>query len=115
MATASKTRQPIMAFQDWFRTGESMSGVLSRFWSDENGTVPLPRTSSKTQKIALNDLEQMIRIGEITGQMPLVLSQISKQLLDFPRPRRRVSGILMYPLILIGISVFSAFAIPRML
>ena len=92
-----------------------MRGGLSRISSDENGTVPLPRTSSKPPKIALKDIEQMIRIGEITGQMPLVLSQISKQLLDSPKPRRRVSGILIYPMILIGISLFSALAIPRML
>ena len=31
-----------MSFQDWFRTGESIRGGLSRFSSDENGTVPLP-------------------------------------------------------------------------
>ena len=85
-----------MAMQDWF--------------------IARARTSSKLQKqFALDDFEQLIRIGEITGQMPLVLSQVSKQLLESAPPRRRAWGILMYPLILIGIFVLSAVATPWML
>jgi hypothetical protein len=85
-----------MAFQDWF--------------------IAQDRTSSKPdKKLALDDVEQLIRIGEITGQMPLVFSQLSKQLLNSSQPRRRASVILMYPMILIGVFVLSAVVVPRML
>jgi hypothetical protein len=85
-----------MALQDWSSAGPCRSGE--------------PR-----KPLELDDVEQMLRIGEATGQMPLVFSQLSKQLLNAPRPRRRMPGMLMYPLVLVGLSIVSSMALPWML
>jgi hypothetical protein len=67
------------------------------------------------KKLKADEIEEMLRIGEVTGQMPLVLSQLSKQFLDAPRPRRRLAGILVYPVLLVGLSLLSSMALPWLL
>jgi type IV pilus assembly protein PilC len=53
---------------------------------------------------------EIIRTGEITGQMSLVLSELNKQIHDSRETRRKVSGALMYPIILICIAVLAVSA-----
>jgi type IV pilus assembly protein PilC len=48
---------------------------------------------------------EIIRTGEITGQMSLVLSELNKQIMDSRATRRKVMGSLMYPMILVFVAV----------
>ncbi len=48
---------------------------------------------------------EVIRTGEITGQMSLVLSELNKQIADSRETARKVKGALMYPIILICFAV----------
>jgi type IV pilus assembly protein PilC len=48
---------------------------------------------------------EVIRTGEITGQMGMVLLELNKQIRESRETRRKVTGALMYPLILIIIAV----------
>ncbi len=56
---------------------------------------------------------ELIQLGQLTQQMPLVLAQLQQLQLSAP-PRRRW-GMLAYPLILLGISGISSMALPMML
>jgi type IV pilus assembly protein PilC len=53
---------------------------------------------------------EIIRTGEITGQMALVLAELNKQILDARETHRKVMGSLMYPIILICVAVGSVTA-----
>jgi type IV pilus assembly protein PilC len=55
---------------------------------------------------------EVIRTGEITGQMALVLLELNKQIADARATARKVSGALMYPIILI---LFAVGAVTTML
>jgi type IV pilus assembly protein PilC len=48
---------------------------------------------------------EVIRTGEITGKMGLVLVELNKQILSARETRRKVNGALMYPIILIVVAV----------
>jgi type IV pilus assembly protein PilC len=48
---------------------------------------------------------EVIRTGEVTGQMSTVLMELNKQIRDSRETRRKVTGSLMYPIILIVIAV----------
>jgi type IV pilus assembly protein PilC len=47
----------------------------------------------------------VIRTGEITGQMAAVLLELNKQIRESRDTRKKVTGSLMYPMILIGVAV----------
>ena len=44
----------------------------------------------------------MIRTGEVTGKMGLVLLELNKQIRESRETRKKVMGSLMYPMILIA-------------
>ncbi len=48
---------------------------------------------------------EVIRTGEVTGQMSLVLTELNKQIQDARATRRKISGAMMYPIILICVAV----------
>ena len=48
---------------------------------------------------------EVIRTGEITGQMSTVLGELNKQIADSRATTRKVKGALMYPIILICFAV----------
>jgi type IV pilus assembly protein PilC len=48
---------------------------------------------------------EIIRTGEITGKMSLVLTELNKQIMDSRATRRKVMGSLMYPMILVFVAV----------
>jgi type IV pilus assembly protein PilC len=50
---------------------------------------------------------EVIRTGEITGQMGMVLLELNKQIRESRETRRKISGALMYPMILITIAVLA--------
>ncbi len=50
---------------------------------------------------------EVIRTGEITGQMSLVLLELNKQIQDTRATRRKVVGSLMYPAIMIVVAVLA--------
>jgi type IV pilus assembly protein PilC len=52
---------------------------------------------------------EVIRVGEITGKMGTVLLELNKQILEARATRRKVTGSLMYPLILIVVAVIAVF------
>jgi len=53
---------------------------------------------------------EVIRTGEITGKMALVLEELNKQIRDTRETHRKVSGALMYPIILINVAVLAVTA-----
>lgn len=53
---------------------------------------------------------EVIRTGEITGQMSLVLEELNKQIRESRETRRKVTGALMYPIILICVAVIAVTA-----
>ncbi len=53
---------------------------------------------------------EVIRTGEITGQMALVLVELNKQIRDSRETRRKVMGALMYPIILISVAIIAVTA-----
>src|SRR5262249_39724325 len=48
---------------------------------------------------------EVIRTGEITGQMGPVLLELNKQIRESRETRRKVTGSLMYPIILIFVAI----------
>jgi type IV pilus assembly protein PilC len=48
---------------------------------------------------------EVIRIGEVTGQMSTVLLELNKQILESRATARKIKGSLMYPVILIVVSI----------
>ncbi|MCE5268196.1 MAG: type II secretion system F family protein [Planctomycetaceae bacterium] len=48
---------------------------------------------------------EVIRTGEITGQMSLVLAELNKQIIETRATSRKVKGAMMYPMILICFAV----------
>ncbi len=50
---------------------------------------------------------EIIRIGEVTGQMSMVLGELNKQISASRETRKKVKGALMYPTILICVAVGS--------
>ena len=51
---------------------------------------------------------EIIRTGELTGKMGSVLQELNKQIRDYAaRTRRKVTGALMYPIILICVAVIA--------
>lgn len=58
-------------------------------------------------RVFLHHWIEVIRTGEITGQMPLVLAELNKQIHESRETRRKVMGALMYPIILICVAVIA--------
>ncbi len=56
-------------------------------------------------QIFQNNWVEVIRTGEITGQMGPVLLELNKQIRDTRETNRKVSGALMYPIILVCVAV----------
>src|SRR5437667_5017497 len=50
---------------------------------------------------------EVIRTGEITGQMGSVLLELNKQIRESRETRRKVTGALIYPIILIVVAVLA--------
>ena len=50
---------------------------------------------------------EVIRTGEMTGQMGSVLLELNKQIRESRETRRKVSGALMYPIILILVAILA--------
>ena len=48
---------------------------------------------------------EVIRTGEITGQMSLVLNELNKQIHETRATRKKIAGAMMYPMVLVCISV----------
>jgi type IV pilus assembly protein PilC len=55
--------------------------------------------------VFLHHWVEIIRTGEITGQMAVVLAELNKQIADSRATARKVKGALMYPIILICFAV----------
>ncbi len=53
---------------------------------------------------------EVIRTGEITGQMALVLTELSQQIRESRQTQRKISGAMMYPIILIVVAVLAVTA-----
>lgn len=54
---------------------------------------------------------EVIRTGEVTGQMSMVLNELNKQIHASRETHRKVMGALMYPMILIGVAVTAVTAL----
>jgi type IV pilus assembly protein PilC len=48
---------------------------------------------------------EVMRTGEVTGNMAMVLTELNKSILETRETRRKISGALMYPLILVCAAV----------
>ena len=50
---------------------------------------------------------EVIRTGEVTGKMSMVLGELNKQIHESQETRRKISGALTYPMILICVAITS--------
>jgi type IV pilus assembly protein PilC len=48
---------------------------------------------------------ELVGIGEISGEMAMVLTDLNKQIIESSQTRRKVKGALMYPIILLIVAV----------
>jgi type IV pilus assembly protein PilC len=48
---------------------------------------------------------EVIKVGEVTGKMAIVLLELNKQIRESRETRRKVSGALMYPIILVVVAI----------
>ena len=48
---------------------------------------------------------EVLRTGEITGQMAMVLTELNKQIRDSRETARKIKGAMMYPIILICFAI----------
>ena len=56
-------------------------------------------------KIFSHHWVEVIRTGEVTGQMSLVLIELNKQIQETRATRRKISAAMMYPIILVCVAV----------
>ncbi|MCE5302876.1 MAG: type II secretion system F family protein [Planctomycetaceae bacterium] len=93
---------------------QSQSVKLRRALKDIAGRVAagsaLYAAASNYTNIFQRQWIEVIRTGEITGKMAMVLEELNKQIRDSRETHRKVSGALMYPIILIVVTVVSVTA-----
>lgn len=53
---------------------------------------------------------EVVRTGEVTGQMAMVLEELNKQIHESRETRRKVMGALTYPMILICVAILAVTA-----
>lgn len=89
--------------------GQSQSIKLRRVLEAIAGRVSsgssLHAAAGNYPKIFPNNWVEVIRTGEITGQMGPVLLELNRQIREVRDTNRKISGALMYPLILICVAV----------
>jgi type IV pilus assembly protein PilC len=81
--------------------------VLEQIASRVAGGSSVHAAAANYPRVFLHHWIEVIRTGEITGQMPLVLAELNKQIHEARETRRKVMGALMYPIILICVAVLA--------
>ena len=82
-----------------------MRRVLEEIAGRVSAGSSLHAAAANYPQIFQNHWIEVIRTGEITGQMGPVLLELNKQIRETRETRRKVIGALMYPIILIVIAV----------
>jgi type IV pilus assembly protein PilC len=82
-----------------------MRKVLEEIVGRVASGVSLNVAAAAHPKFFDHDWIEIIRTGEVTGKMGLVLLELNKQIKDSRETRRKISGALMYPMILIIVGV----------
>ena len=82
-----------------------MRRVLEEIAGRVSAGSSLHAAAANYPRMFQNHWVEVIRTGEITGQMGPVLLELNKQIRENRETRRKVSGALMYPIILIVIAI----------
>jgi type IV pilus assembly protein PilC len=82
-----------------------MQRVLEEIGARVAAGSSLHSAAGQHLKIFEHHWVEVIRTGEITGQMGPVLLELNKQIRESRETRRKVTGSLMYPIILIFVAV----------
>ena len=82
-----------------------LRGVLESIASRVSAGSSLHAAAGSYPQMFQNNWIEVIRTGEITGQMGTVLIELNKQIHESRETRRKVKGALTYPLILICVAV----------
>ncbi len=69
--------------------------------------TPLHAAAAYYPQVFDHDWVEVLRTGEMTGQMGLVLTELNRQIAEARDTRRKVVGALIYPCVLIVVSVVS--------
>ena len=84
-----------------------MSGILNEIAGRVAAGNSLHAAATNFPKIFEHHWIEVIRTGEITGQMGSVLLELNKQIRESRETRRKVTGSLMYPIILLIVAVLA--------
>jgi len=82
-----------------------LRGVLEAIAGRVSSGSSLNAAAANYPQVFQNNWVEVIRTGEITGQMGPVLLELNKQIRETRETHRKVSGALMYPMILIFVAV----------
>lgn len=85
----------------------AMQGVLNEIAGRVAAGNSLNAAAASHPKIFEHHWIEVIRTGEITGQMSSVLLELNKQIRESRETRRKVTGSLMYPVILLIVAVLA--------
>ncbi|MBN1394416.1 MAG: type II secretion system F family protein [Pirellulales bacterium] len=84
--------------------------VLGEIVSRVSAGSTVHAAAAEFPKIFQSYWVEVIRTGEITGQMSLVLLELNKQIQDSRLTARKISGAMMYPIIMLAIAVLAVTA-----
>jgi type IV pilus assembly protein PilC len=89
--------------------GQSQSVKMRKVLEDIAARVAsgssLHAAAANHAKVFSHHWIEVIRTGEVTGQMSLVLVELNKQIQEARATQRKISGAMMYPIILICVAV----------
>lgn len=90
---------------------QSMSLTLREVLEDISSRVAAGSTFNAAAALHVKHFEhhwiEVIRTGEVTGKMAQVLLELNKQIRESRETKRKVTGALMYPMILIVVAVIA--------
>jgi type IV pilus assembly protein PilC len=82
-----------------------MRNVLGEIVAQVASGASLYSAAGKFPAIFEHHWVEVIKVGEVTGKMATVLLELNKQIRESRETRRKVSGSLMYPIILVVVAV----------
>ncbi len=82
-----------------------MRKALSEIVAQVSSGASLYSAAGKFPAIFEHHWVEVIKVGEVTGKMAIVLLELNKQIRESRETRRKVSGSLMYPIILVVVAI----------
>ena len=84
---------------------KKMGDILKEVAGRVAAGASLHSVLSEHRKVFEDHWIELVGIGEVSGEMSMVLTDLNKQILESNETRRKVKGALMYPVILLVVAV----------